>query len=433
MGKLQSGTKSDLLKCLEQLSDPQGKSEIPNADCIILDGAAIVHLLKPGNAKTFEEYSTLVFVPYIMSILQCAQRIDVVWDCYKPDSLKASTRAKRGSGIKRQVLPSAPMPKNWSDFLHSDLNKQDLFLFLATSLACIAVPDNKVIVTTATEKVLTTSKDDDFSDLMPCTHEEADTRMLLHANNTVQRGSHTLIICTVDTDVVVLAIAMYSRLGSEALWVEMGTGKHVRYIAVHELVNVLGPVKSACLPLFHAFTGCDTVSAFSGRGKKTWTNFPEVTSAFTELSAAPSSEFTESCMSLLKRYVVLLYDHTSESCSVNEARCKLFSQKLKNTDSLKPTRDALIQHALRAVYQAGYVWYQTLSVQPVLPSPSCWGWQSVDSVWQPLWMTIPEAAEACSQLIRCGCKLGCSTRWCRCVRAELECTALCACDGECRE
>jgi len=49
-------------------------------------------------------------------------------------------------------------------------------------------------------------------------------------------------------------------------------------------------------------------SAFSGRGKKTcwdtWTSFPEVTSAFTELSVAPSSQITEDCMTLLERYAV---------------------------------------------------------------------------------------------------------------------------------
>jgi len=124
MGKLQSGTKSDLFKCLEELSSAKEKSEIPNADCLTLDGAAIVHLLKPGNAKTFDEYSTLVFAPYIMSMLTRAQRIDVVWDHYKPDSLKASTRAKRGSDVRRQVWPSAPMPKIVANMIPDDILNQ---------------------------------------------------------------------------------------------------------------------------------------------------------------------------------------------------------------------------------------------------------------------------------------------------------------------
>ena len=41
------------------------------------------------------------------------------------------------------------------------------------------------------------------------------------------------------------------------------------------------------LPMFHDFTGCDTVSAFCGRGKKiawnTWKAYPEVTKTFDKL------------------------------------------------------------------------------------------------------------------------------------------------------
>ena len=43
--------------------------------------------------------------------------------------------------------------------------------------------------------------------------------------------------------------------------------------------------------MFHAFTGCDTVSSFSGRGKKTawdtWMTFGDVTRAFCALAATP--------------------------------------------------------------------------------------------------------------------------------------------------
>ena len=54
-----------------------------------------------------------------------------------------------------------------------------------------------------------------------------------------------------------------------------------RVISAH---GILGAKKCLALPMFHAFTGCDTVSSFSGRGKKTawetWNVFPEVTDAF---------------------------------------------------------------------------------------------------------------------------------------------------------
>ena len=33
-----------------------------------------------------------------------------------------------------------------------------------------------------------------------------------------------------------------------------------------------------------------------------------------------------------------------------------------------------------------------------------WGWTEEVNSWKPVWMTIPEAASACSELIKCGCK-----------------------------
>ena len=80
----------------------------------------------------------------------------------------------------------------------------------------------------------------------------------------------------------------------------------------------MDPRICATLPVFHALTGCDTVSAFSGRSKKTawntWEVFPEVTEAFEDLL------LIQATMALLERFVVLLYDRTSDIINVNEAR-----------------------------------------------------------------------------------------------------------------
>ena len=43
--------------------------------------------------------------------------------------------------------------------------------------------------------------------LAPCDHEEADTRMILHLADAVNRGFKKVSVCTVDTNVVVLSVA----------------------------------------------------------------------------------------------------------------------------------------------------------------------------------------------------------------------------------
>ena len=62
-GRLHLGTKSVLLECLESISEAQ--SEAPSVTNVVLDGAAVIQVLKPGAAKTFEEYAHQVFLPYI--------------------------------------------------------------------------------------------------------------------------------------------------------------------------------------------------------------------------------------------------------------------------------------------------------------------------------------------------------------------------------
>ena len=59
-GKLRSGSKSDLVGCLEDLVTSQEKTNNPEVQVIILDGSAIVNMLRLGYAKTFSDYYSLI-------------------------------------------------------------------------------------------------------------------------------------------------------------------------------------------------------------------------------------------------------------------------------------------------------------------------------------------------------------------------------------
>lgn len=48
-----------------------------------------------------------------------------------------------------------------------------------------------------------------------------------------------------------------------------GTNKNLRYLAAHKIASSLEQKKAQALAMFHALTGCDTVSSFVGHGKKT--------------------------------------------------------------------------------------------------------------------------------------------------------------------
>ena len=183
-------------------------------------------------------------------------------------------------------------------------------------------------------------------------------------------GYRKLLVHTVDTDVVVVAIATLNRTKPDELWVAFGTGGHFRFIPIHEVAAAVGPRKSANLPLFHAITGCDTVSSFAGIGKKTawaaWNVYPEVTEAFEELlhMADPISDRT---LEVIERFVVLMYSRTSDLSRVNDARKQLVAQKSRSLENIPPTQAALEQHLKRARYQ--YNCCNTVCV--CLPIHSC--------------------------------------------------------------
>ena len=107
---------------------------------------------------------------------------------------------------------------------------------------------------------------------------------MLHLEHAVKQGIASPCIRTVETDGVVAAS---SKLNIP-LWVTFGTGTNVRRIPVRDIAAAIGPALSNGLPMFRAFTGCDKVSFFAGRGEKcawhTWQGFEAVTESFAALS-----------------------------------------------------------------------------------------------------------------------------------------------------
>ena len=186
-------------------------------------------------------------------------RLDLVFDVYLPCSLKCGTREKRGIGTRTLVSVNSKIPKNWQDFLRVDENKTELFRYLADVVSGTDFSD-KIIVVTWDDEVRCSDFAIDINIISPCIQEEADTRVILHCLHAAQTGSHKIAIRTVDTDVVVLAISNFTALQLNELWIHFGVGKNVRIIAAHDIFNALCPEKSKALPVFHCFTGCDTVS-----------------------------------------------------------------------------------------------------------------------------------------------------------------------------
>ena len=118
-----------------------------------------------------------------------------------------------------------------------------MFAFLSRRVVHLPLAEGKELYATDGSGVLCSPAESYVACLDPSSQEEADTRLLLHVADAVQNGCKKVTIRTVDTDVVVLAVASFSKIVPDELCVAFGVGSSFRYIAVHEMVaSLFGPL-----------------------------------------------------------------------------------------------------------------------------------------------------------------------------------------------
>ena len=98
-------------------------------------------------------------------------------------------------------------------------------------------------------------------------HQEADTKLLLHAQHAAKDGAR-VVIQSLDTDVLVLSVSQCEEIGCQELWFRTVVKERIRYIPVYKIAARLGRPMCKAIPAFHALTGSDTTSSLSGIGKK---------------------------------------------------------------------------------------------------------------------------------------------------------------------
>ena len=76
----------------------------------------------------------------------------------------------------------------------------------------MALPEDKKVYSTHGSSVLTSRNRSEMSNLVPCTHKEADIHVMIRALDASLRGHRHIKIRTNDTDVIVLALPVVSTL-----------------------------------------------------------------------------------------------------------------------------------------------------------------------------------------------------------------------------
>ena len=104
-----------------------------------------------------------------------------------------------------------------------DQNKTELFVYLSKEVLMYAEDDMVLTFAYDATRIISTNQMVS-SFISPCNHEEADTRNNKNVNDMSVQGYPKIIICTMDTDVLVLAVSVFACLKDQLreLWVDFG-------------------------------------------------------------------------------------------------------------------------------------------------------------------------------------------------------------------
>ncbi|KAJ8389301.1 hypothetical protein AAFF_G00121660 [Aldrovandia affinis] len=323
---------------------------IPGLSATIIDGMSLVQKMK-GNDQTFSQRAASALTQILHEGAR-SQRIDVVFD-------------------------------QWRKFLSSSANKANLIRFLVAEWKTPKLRDrlsDKQLYVASEESCLHITKDQ-WAEVasLQSNQEEADTRMILNAAHAAEEGYSAVVVTADDTDVLLLCLAFYADI-SCPLFQNCGTKNRVRYLDITKLRQALGDCVCNAVIGMYAYTGCDTLSAFAGRGK----------------------------LRALK--LIMRSEHFQE-----------VFRKLGHvgSSSLASCHHASLQEHLHIL------------------SPVEHGWaRNDDGQLTVEWMRGSPASEAVLQLLSCNCSHRCKLLECQCMSSGLKCTNLCklqTCDNQPQE
>lgn len=268
------------------------------------------------------------------------------------------------------------------------------------------------------------------------THEEADlfiTQQAIHITKEDPK-SRVCVMCD-DTDVFALLLFFYSRENLKSI-LTMQSPIQGRYcIDMKATAHKHSKIVPDILAL-HALTGCDSVAATYGVGKKTAINVAEKGKKL-DLLGQPNADIVK-VTEQATGFMAACYGIKTQCSSMTECRQWHWAQKTgKSTKApklctLPPTTEAFEQNVLRAHYQVAQQYSALTGVKPLL--------NAVDYGWEadvPNKCLIPRnmkdgvsyAPEHILKLVRCGCKSehACKSGNCGCMGHQLACTMFCAC------
>lgn len=161
------------------------------------------------------------------------------------------------------------------------------------------------------------------------------------------------------------------------LYVKSGTQTREKFADVQQIAAADDHNMCCALPGLYSLKGCDTVSAFAGKGKISAFKLMQKNRKYQGALTWPGKEWSvpRDISSVFQEFTCKLHATRCPNVAVNELRYQLFRAKKGAVESgrFPPCEDCLFMHSLRAKYQAG-VWRRALKECCSIPNPCKWPW-----------------------------------------------------------
>ncbi|VDH93405.1 Hypothetical predicted protein [Mytilus galloprovincialis] len=333
------------------------KAPVSSKTTVIIDGMFIINTSPLASHQTFGDYGDFLFNRWIIKYYNqyTANEVHLLFD----DPNRNGVSPKDIERTRRNTVVQEPVAFDWIIVKAGgfDDDRKD---------RAISILKGQVV---------------DY-DLASGNHEEADTRVWLHASVTT---ADQVIIYSPDTDVFFIGLPLVSDL-NKTVYVQLRDSPYNNsFLSMDKLVkcitlndSLLQGLDSVliCMQLLFIYSGCDFVSYFRG-------------------------------------------------CAIRE---KLWERVVTEVEMM-PNHEALKLHWMRCCWVFDY-WSQSTSNTHALSDLSKCGWQITDNRLEIVWDTVlnfQKVEKTVEWYTKgCGCKTGCKTNRCKCRKAQNE-----NCDGFC--
>ncbi|CAG2223496.1 unnamed protein product [Mytilus edulis] len=455
------------------------KAPVSSKTTVIIDGMFIINTSPLASHQTFGDYGDFLFNRWIIKYYNqyTANEVHLLFDDPNRNGVspKDIERTRRNTVVQEPVVRTCissdtPLLSNWRNFIAVRHQKRLLVNFLSEyflSLSLTYFSTNQCCFVTAggfdddrKDRAISILKGQvvDY-DLASGNHEEADTRVWLHASVTT---ADQVIIYSPDTDVFFIGLPLVSDL-NKTVYVQLRDSPYNNsFLSMDKLVkcitlndSLLQGIDSVliCMQLLFIYSGCDFVSYFRGCGKKTFFDVFRKHASFIVGNGSFSDVHGHNGLYSFYRLICSVYfskhraafqpystpkslfDSISEGdlhekhiSFISAIREKLWERVVTEVEMM-PNHEALKLHWMRCCWVFDY-WSQSTSNTHALSDLSKCGWQITDNRLEIVWDTVlnfQKVEKTVEWYTKgCGCKTGCKTNRCKCRKAQNE-----NCDGFC--